>query len=892
MRLDKNSIRCRVILPILIITLVIGAFSVYTTKRAVDGVVRDYRALFVEQQTFEVKKFLERAINELSTARLIGNQAVVSAKKEDVLEEIKLYWSNNGFQGIVTTADSVLASSLSYLSKDDLLNLLKDKQYLSFKHSGIELIAFRFYFPSWDWHVFTVAKPRISDTERLLRLLVPFIVIGFVVILAIVYYLYSTVVKRSIDGIVNDIASSRTINKTGITEMDIIGSAINRAFEDLKRQTAHYMTLHSIAISLYEQASLSETINHILRETSKLIGAERYFLFLFNRELGANRFISSEGIITDKRSFPMGQGIIGMLMKTREPLRINDLSAHPSFSGSFPEGHPIINNLLSYPLFYAIKELMGVICFGNKEGGFTEGDENLLRAISADVALAINKAEALSQLERFKLIIESSFEMVIVTDSEGTIQYVNPAFERITGYSRQEAIGRDIGLLQSGYHDEDFYKNIWETLRSGRPWQGEFVNRTKGGELINVASFIFPLEFEQERSFVAIQRDITNEKRLYEQLLRAQKMEAIGTLAGGIAHDFNNILTAISGYSELLLSRVEESHSFYKPIRIINDAAKRAADLTRKLLTITRKEKQEVKAVDINKIVNDVVEILRHSMPKDIEIVTRLDSAVPEILADPSQIHQVLMNLTVNARDAMPEGGIITIATQKVGVSKNHALGDKVAQGEFVKISVSDTGAGIDTKLQQKVFDPFFTTKAAGKGTGLGLYIVHSIVTNHNGYINLYSEPGKGTRFNIYLPITRPSVEEATGDVGIVKGHGFVLIIDDEEEVRTVSSDMLQTIGFSVIGAKDGKEGLQKYIEHKEAIKFVILDMIMPKMGGNEVFAALREINPDVKVIICSGFINEGYAGIERLMQSGAKAFLQKPFALSALHAAINKALA
>ncbi len=507
------------------------------------------------------------------------------------------------------------------------------------------------------------------------------------------------------------------------------------------------------------------------------------------------------------------------------------------------------------------------------------------------IGMTIN--EAFKKINRFRQVIDSAFDVIVVTDADGYITYVNPAFETVTGYSREGVIGKKTNILKSDYHDEDFFKNLWNTIKAGNVWKGEFINRKKNGEIYYASSVIFPIYAEGDVHYATIQRDITHEKKLYEQLLRSQKMEAIGTLAGGIAHDFNNLLTAILGYSEIMLGMTKEGDPLYKAAKIINNAGEKSAELARKILMITRKEKMESKPIDINQTIKNSMELLERSIPKNIEIITKLNENLPLTMADPSQIQQVLMNLAVNARDAMPDRGRLIIETALVGTENGAANGVTDSNGEgFIKLSVSDTGMGMDTDTQRKIFDPFFTTKETGKGTGLGLYIVHSIISNHGGYINLYSEPDRGTRFNIYLPIRKvKEAEPALSLMEDIKGSEIILIIDDEPDIRQLCRDMLEPLGYKVLLAGNGIEGINIMRMLKDKISLVILDMIMPQMGGSEVFQALRTIKPDVKVMLCSGYSHEGFAGIDNLLKNGALGFVQKPFTRHSIAQAIKKAL-
>ncbi|MEK6744731.1 MAG: ATP-binding protein [Nitrospirota bacterium] len=386
--------------------------------------------------------------------------------------------------------------------------------------------------------------------------------------------------------------------------------------------------------------------------------------------------------------------------------------------------------------------------------------------------------------------------------------------------------------------------------------------------------------------------DITEKKRLEERLVRAQKMEAIGTLAGGLAHDYNNLLTAILGYSSMLLKKLQAHEPFYKPVSIIHEAAKRGAELGRKILTVTRKEQREVKPLDLNEIVRTSLELLHRSLPKDIEIVTRLADGLPLTQADPSQLQQVIINLAVNARDAMPGGGKLVIETSLSGADVNGGPSTDARTGGMLKLSVADNGSGIDTETQARIFDPFFTTKDIGKGTGLGLYIVHSIVHNHGGHINVYSEPSHGTQFTIYLPVIAPDAGTTTvPETTEVTGSGTILVIDDEPHVREMCRDMLGALGYTVLLAEDGPSGLQIYRADHRKIDLVILDMIMPKMGGPEVFTALKTIDPAAKVLLYSGYSNSSLDGIDELLKRGVAGFIQKPFSTEDISLAIKKAL-
>jgi PAS domain S-box-containing protein len=717
------------------------------------------------------------------------------------------------------------------------------------------------------------------------------VIISIILFALAIYIVLKKNLQVPINAILNDIDSGNEIRSTGIRELDRIVYAINNSFENLNKKTEQYQTLHNIAISIHAACTIDEALKIILDNAQRAIRADLSAIGLYTED-GKFKKLITRGETASPGRLPEGRGILGFMRLSLVPVRIDDVNSHPAFSGRFPENHPLIKNLLGCPIFSSDGRPIAVLYFANKAGGFTEEDEVMLKAICADAAIAIERTENISGLNKFKAVIDSAFDVIVITDEDGYILYTNPAFEALTGYNREECIGKRTNILKSGYHDDEFYRRLWDTIKQGNVWRGEFINRKKDGEIYYASSVIFPVKTEEGINYVSIQRDITQEKKLYEQLLRAQKMEAIGTLAGGIAHDFNNLLAAILGYSELLLEEIKEGSELYKPISVIHNAAVRGGELANKILTVTRKEKMETRVVNMNDIIRNTMDLLRRSIPLNIEIVTNLKEKIPLIKADPGQMQQVIMNLAVNARDAMPGGGRLVIETTTVGIENGAANGLPLNKGGFLKLSISDTGTGIDVETQRRIFDPFFTTKETGKGTGLGLYIVHSIITNHNGYINLYSEPGKGTRFNIYLPVVGSATEdEEPITIEDIRGEETILVIDDEPNIRELVRDMLEPLGYTVITAEDGNKGIQVFRESKDRISVVILDMIMPKTGGSEVFQALKTIKPDVKVILCSGYSHNGFTGIDKLIKAGAMGFVQKPFTRQTIGQAIRKAL-
>lgn len=463
---------------------------------------------------------------------------------------------------------------------------------------------------------------------------------------------------------------------------------------------------------------------------------------------------------------------------------------------------------------------------------------------------------------KFARVVEQSPNCVIITDTTGAIEYVNPKFCEVTGYTMAEVAGQNPRILKSGTTPSKTYKEIWETISKGGTWQGVLQNRKKNGELYWEAATIAPLKSIEGAvtKYFAIKEDITERRKLEEQLLQSQKMEVIGQLTGGIAHDLNNILTAIIGFSTLLEMSMCADDPKRENLNHVIAAGNRAAELTKSLLAFSRKQIINPQPVDINQIIGKTRKFMTRIISEDIKFTVSFKRDVLIVNADSGQIEQVLMNLVTNARDAMPNGGQLIIETDSVVLDYNyinaHGFGEL---GSYAELTVSDTGLGMDSVTCNKAFEPFFTTKEVGKGTGLGLSIVYGIIKQHNGYINVYSEPDNGTVFKIYLPLIQVEVEDFTQSKAEVLqgGEETILVVDDDFSVRQLLEKTLCQFGYSVITAIDGKDAIGKFKENTIDINLVILDVIMPKMNGKEVCDEIKRINPDVKAIFTSGYTDD-----------------------------------
>ena len=512
-----------------------------------------------------------------------------------------------------------------------------------------------------------------------------------------------------------------------------------------------------------------------------------------------------------------------------------------------------------------------------------------LRGTAQDITARILAEQKMSSLAA---AIEQAAEQVVIADLDGNIQYCNPAFEKITGYSKDEAVGQNPRILKSGKQSREFYENLWRTIKRGKVWSGQFTNRKKDGSLYSEDATISPIHDASGKvtGFVAVKRDVTERVNLENQLRQAQKLESVGRLAGGIAHDFNNLLTVINGYTDLLLNRLKEGDPLRDSVAEIQNAGERAACLTKQLLAFSRKQIIEPRPTDLNSLITENRAMFQRLLGEDIELVTKLDHSLGQIMADPGQIHQVLMNLAVNARDAMPGGGRLTIETANVEVDEGHVAG--LAPGPFVLLAVSDSGTGIEKEIQERIFDPFFTTKGEGEGTGLGLSTVYGIVRQCGGATSLLSEPGQGATFRIYLPRTEAgagSVKVATPSYGDVRGSETILVVEDQEAVRKWAVQALKSYGYRILEAAQGAEALLLAQNCSDPIHLLLTDVVMPHMTGKELAERLGPLRPEMKVLYMSGYAPDLIA--RRAPLDPGVAHIAKPFAPQALAAKVREVL-
>ena len=500
--------------------------------------------------------------------------------------------------------------------------------------------------------------------------------------------------------------------------------------------------------------------------------------------------------------------------------------------------------------------------------------------IATDITERKKSEEALRESEtRYRALFSQSMDGIYVTSREGILLDANQAFLDILGYKRDDIVQGDIRIVYANPSDRDRFVRTIEASGSVKDYPLSF--KRKDGKEVEclLTSSVRWAEDGAIVGYQGILRDITEQASLQKQLLQAQKMEAVGTLAGGVAHDFNNVLQVALGYTELMLGYEGLPQRVRADLKKINDSSRQGAELVQRLLTFSRKAEFKPQPLDLNRRITGLAEILERTIPKMIEIQLLLSEDLATINADKTQIDQVLMNLAVNARDAMPDGGKLIFETTNILLDEEYAGTHLDAKpGHHVLLMITDTGSGIDKETLEHIFEPFYTTKSVGEGTGLGLAVVHGIVKQHGGHIRCYSEPGHGTTFKIYIPavISGEEREETTFRKTTRGGSETILLVDDEELIRDIGSKTLTRAGYKVFVASNGKEALELYQAHSDEIALVLLDLIMPEMGGEQCLKGLLSLNPSVKVVIASGYSASGPT--KDALADGAKGFVNKPY--------------
>ena len=549
----------------------------------------------------------------------------------------------------------------------------------------------------------------------------------------------------------------------------------------------------------------------------------------------------------------------------------------------------IVHHLLGEDMFETLTRVL-VLCMFLIFGSHIQ--YNINRRREADSAMR-------QQDEKYRTIIENIEEGFLETDLSGNFTFFNNSICKILGYSNEELIGMNNLEYTNSENNKRLNEIMNEVRRTGEPVQVkdfEVIRKDGAIRAIEFSLYLIKNSKNKPAGFRGVARDVTEffkaereRKKLEKQLQHSQKMEAIGSLAGGIAHDFNNVLMGMQGNASLMLFDIDENHPHYKKIKSIERYVENGSSLTRQLLGFARSGGYEIRATDLNKLIKRTSSMFGRAK-KEIMIYTNFLKNIWTVEINQGQMEMVFLNLYINALHAMPEGGDLHLLSENVVIDEGLAGNLKLKQGEYVKVSVVDTGAGMDKEIQEKIFDPFFTTKEKGRGTGLGLASASEVIKNHGGLIDVYSKKGEGATFNIYLPASdKKVIQEKEVTRTILKGTETILLVDDEEMIIEVNQEILKALGYKTMIARSGKGAIEIYKNSREKINMVIMDMIIPGMSGKEFYDNLKKVEPEIKVLLSSGYSISGQA--TEILERGCNGFIQKPFKLRELSFKIREVL-
>jgi two-component system cell cycle sensor histidine kinase/response regulator CckA len=705
--------------------------------------------------------------------------------------------------------------------------------------------------------------------------------------------------RRRGDGTLLDV--SVTTSPLIIAGRPVAYYLLYRDISDRKRAEALSSALCRIAEKASSARDLQQFFAAIHTILDELMFARNFSIVIQDAE---SQLLTFPYFVDEQEAPPapakLGRGLIDYVLRHGEPLLctqhiIQKMKKH----GEIEIAEPIPYQWLGVPLKVNHHVLGALVLKSYSEkANLTERDKEILTLISRQLAAAIDhkrNEQALRRSEvRYRSMVQTAVYGIYRSSLEGQFLDVNPALIGMLGYSSAlEVLALD-PQKQVFVDPAEYSRLVDEFRRTGRMDGFEVRWKRKDGSAITVRISGRAVASENEPSDVleAIAEDITERRVLEDQFRQSQKMEAVGRLAGGIAHDFNNLLTVVSGYTEVLLDQLTLGHPLHAKAEAIQQASDRATTLTRQLLAFSRKQILELKVIDINAVVADMERLLRPLIGEDIELSTQLPPTVGCTRADAGQLEQVIMNLVVNAKDAMPNGGKICIRTADVLLDDSYRPENTfIKQGHYVMISVSDNGQGMDRETQARIFEPFFTTKEKGKGTGLGLSTVYGIIKQSGGYVLVQSEIGRGTTFNIYLPrVDEPSEAHGATPAASAAGGGSetILLVEDEESVRQLIRETLEARGYKVIEAENGNAALTLAAAHRENIHLVVTDVIMPGLSGHELAQQLITARPAIKVLYLSGYAEDA---LSAPLAEGNQAFLQKPFTLQSLSRKVREVL-
>ncbi len=686
-----------------------------------------------------------------------------------------------------------------------------------------------------------------------------------------------------------------------------------RTEEALRQQIERERLVAEIAQRIHQSLNLREILSTTTSEVRQFLQTDRVFIYRFDPGWGGVVTIESVGsewkpILGSRPKDPCFAQMCVQLYKQgriqiTEDIYTSELSqCYIDFLAQFQ-----VRATLVVPILQG-EELWGLLVVNHcsEPRQWQQMEIDLLKQLATQLAIAIQQSTLFEQVQTELVerkqaeqkiseqaaLLDIATDAIIVRSLENEILFWNKGAERLYGWHSQEALGKNANQL---LYQETFAEQLQQVqlaLTQTGEWQGELEQITQDGKEIIVYSrwTLVRDRDEQPKSILVVNTDITEKKQLEAQFLRAQRLESIGTLASGIAHDLNNVLAPILMTAQLLETQLSDERS-QRLLPIIVANAKRGAALVKQVLSFARGLQGSFSNLQARHLLVEIKQIAKETFPKSIEISTDISTNLWAVSADATQLHQVLMNLVVNARDAMPNGGTLTISAENVFVDENYSrmhLDAKV--GPYIAIAVADTGMGMPPEVMERIFEPFFTTKELGKGTGLGLSTVRGIVKSHGGFVNVYSEIGKGSKFKVYLPAVETTQTQTTPELQTLPGNGeLILIVDDEAAIRETTKTSLETYNYKVLTASDGIEAIALYAEHRDQIQLVLVDMMMPAMDGLTTIRTLQRINPQIKIVAVSGLGTKEQ--LTAAADRGVKTFLSKPFTAQELLQAISGVL-
>jgi PAS domain S-box-containing protein len=690
-------------------------------------------------------------------------------------------------------------------------------------------------------------------------------------------------------------------------KMEIQGDAANRLLEQIRISYNNALLVQEIGQAVSSMLDINKLIQFVMETLQKRLDFDRGMIMLANPDKTKLVYVSGYGYDTELEKVlkqtefhldnPQSKGPFVVAYNQQRPFLIsdiNDLQSNIS-SRSWELAEILgVNSFICVPIVYeGISE--GILAVDNcqTKRPLNQREVSLLMGIAPQVGISINNAKSLGRImeseERFRTLSENSPDIIYTTDQHGLVTYVNPVLGDILGYTEKELTGRYFTDFMKP-DDVSLYEKLFPAVMEGKETIKNFEVKLRGKDgatrLFNMSGAPNFNATGKMTGMVGILKDVTEQRKLEQQLHQTSKMNAIGTLTGGIAHDFNNILQAIISYNQLLMIQKKESDLDWKYLSKMRGLTKRATDLINQLLIFGSKMESKLTSVDVNDEIRNYYKLLLRTLPKTIRLQFDLVDDLRLVKGDAAQLGQIIMNLSVNAKDAMPDGGELCIRTKNVVFAGPvYRENTQIKEGAYVQVTMSDTGYGIDKENLEHIFEPFFTTKGLGKGTGIGLSVVYGIIRNHSGYIFCTSEPGKGTSFDLYLPALDATIPEqrlgkdATGDMST--GHETILLVDDESSLLETGQELLSFLGYNVITANSGEEALEVVEKERERIALVILDLMMPGMGGEKCLPEILKIVPSMKVIVASGYTASSAA--EKIEEIGAAAFIKKPYQLDDL---------